>query len=194
MKAWQQTLAGFLLGLVVVGAILLVVSPQRGQPMALVTLTPNLTPDPTATPKLIRIHVTGAVTNPGVYTLPESARLEEAIQAAGGLQAEADPQLLNLAAELVDGQRIFIPIVQEATLTTDDKGVNLELPPLVNINTASLAELDGLPGIGEVKAQAIVDYRQKNGLFTSLEDLMKVEGISQSLYKQLEALITLGDE
>ena len=194
MKAWQQTLAGFLLGLVVVGAILLVVSPQRGQPMALVTLTPNLTPDPTATPKLIRIHVTGAVTNPGVYTLPESARLEEAIQAAGGLQAEVDPQLLNLAAELVDGQRIFIPIVQEATLTTDDKGVNLELPPLVNINTASLAELDGLPGIGEVKAQAIVDYRQKNGLFTSLEDLMKVEGISQSLYKQLEALITLGDE
>ena len=194
MKAWQQTLAGFLLGLVVVGAILLVVSPQRGQPMALMTLTPNLTPDPTATPKLIRIHVTGAVTNPGVYTLPESARLEEAIQAAGGLQAEVDPQLLNLAAELVDGQRIFIPIVQEATLTTDDKGVNLELPPLVNINTASLAELDGLPGIGEVKAQAIVDYRQKNGLFTSLEDLMKVEGISQSLYKQLEALITLGDE
>ena len=193
MKAWQQTLAGFLLGLVVVGAILLVVSPQRGQPMALMTLTPNLTPDPTATPKLIRIHVTGAVTNPGVYTLPESARLEEAIQAAGGLQAEADPQLLNLAAVLVDGQRIFIPVAQEVTLTTDGKELNLETQSLVNINTASLSELDGLPGIGEVKAQAIIDYRQKNGLFTSLEDLMKVEGISQSLYEKLAALITLGE-
>ncbi len=193
MKPWQQTLAGFLLGLVVVGAILLVVSPQRGQPMALVTLTPNLTPEPSATPKLIRIHITGAVTIPGVYTLPESARLEEAIQAAGGLQAEADPQLLNLAAVLVDGQRIFIPVAQEVTLTTDGKELNLETQSLVNINTASLSELDGLPGIGEVKAQAIIDYRQKNGLFTSLEDLMKVEGISQSLYEKLAALITLGE-
>jgi len=193
MKPWQQTLAGFLLGLVVVGAILLVVSPQRGQPMTLVTLTPNLTPDPTATPKLIRIHVTGAVTTPGVYTLPESARLEDAIQAAGGLQANADPQLLNLAAELVDGQRLFIPIVQDATLTIDGRELNLETSSLVNINTGGLAELDGLPGIGEVKAQAIIDYRQQNGLFTSLEDLMKVEGISQSLYEKLVGLITLGE-
>ncbi len=64
---------------------------------------------------------------------------------------------------------------------------------LVNINTAGFAELDSLPGIGEVKAQAILDYRQNNGLFTSLEDLMKVEGINQSLYDKLQGLITLGD-
>lgn len=193
MKPWQQTLAGFLLGLVVVGSILLVVSPQQGQPIALVTLTPNLTPDPTTTLKLIRIHVTGAVNIPGVYTLPETARLEDAINAANGLQEKADPQLLNLAAELVDGQRIFIPQLQEATLATDERGLNFGAISVININTASIKELEELPGIGEVKAQAIIDYRQQNGLFTSLQDLMKVEGISQSLYEKLEGLITLGE-
>ena len=193
MKPWQQTLAGFLLGLVVVGAILLVVSPQRGQPLALVTVTPNLTPDPTSTPKLIRVHVTGAVKVPGVYTLPETARLEDAIQSAGGLQEKADPQLLNLAATLVDGQRLYIPPAQEVTLSTDDRGLSLGTSTMVNINTASFAELDALPGIGEVKAQAIIDYRLQNGLFTALEDLMMVEGISQSLFEKLEGLITLGE-
>lgn len=193
MKPWQQTLAGFLLGLVVVGAILLVVSPQRGQPIALVTRTPNLTPDPSATPGLIRVHVTGAINNPGVYTLPEEARLEDAIQAAGGLQETADPQSLNLAALLLDGQRLYIPSAQEVTLSPDDKGQQVNVPSIVNINTASLAELDSLPGIGEVKAQAIMAYRQQNGLFTALEDLLKVDGINQSLYEKLEGLITIGE-
>ncbi len=193
MKPWQQTLAGFLLGLVVVGAILLVVSSQRGQPIALVTPTNNLTPFPTSTPKRIRVHVTGAVKIPGVYSLPETARMEDVIQAAGGLQESADPQSLNLAAILVDGQRIFIPPIQEAALAADDRTLNLQASLLVNINTASFEELDGLPGIGEVKANAIIDYRQKNGLFTSLEDLMKVEGISQSLFDELVGLITLGE-
>jgi len=193
MKPWQQTLAGFLLGLVVVGAIILVVSPQRGQPISLVTRTPNLTPEPSATPKLIRIHITGAVNVPGVYTLPETARVEDAIQAAGGLQETSDPQLLNLAAQLIDGQRLYIPSTQDATLTTDERGITLENSSRININTASLAELDRLPGIGEVKAQAILDYRQQNGLFTALEDLMKVEGISQTLFEKIQALITLGE-
>ena len=193
MKPWQQTLVGFLLGLVVVGAIILVVSPQKGQPIALVTHTPNLTPDPTSTPKLIRVHITGSVKLPGVYTLPENARVEDAIQAAGGLQESSDPQLLNLAAALVDGQRIYIPSAQDGTLSTDDRGLSIQTSPMVNINTASFAELDSLPGIGEVKAQAILDYRQKNGLFTALEDLLKVDGISQSLFEKLVGLITLGE-
>lgn len=193
MKPWQQTLAGFLLGIAVVGATILVVSPQRGQPMTLVTHTPNLTPDPTSTPILIRVHITGAVNLPGVYTLAENARVEDAIQAAGGLQENSDPQFLNLAATLEDGQRIFIPPTQDMTLTTDGRGLAVEMSSLININTASFAELDNLPGIGEVKAQAILDYRQKNGLFTALEDLMKVDGISQSLFETLKALITLGE-
>lgn len=193
MKAWQQTLAGFLLGLVVVGAILLVVSPQKGQPIALVTPTPNLTPEPTSTPKSIRVHITGAVKVPGVYSLPENSRLEDLIQAAGGLQESAEPQSLNLAAILADGQRIFIPSVQELSLESNEKSSNLQTPSLVNINTANAVELDALPGIGEVKATAIVDYRQNNGLFTSLEDLMKVEGINPSLFDKLIGLITLGE-
>lgn len=193
MKAWQQTLAGFLLGLVVVGAIMLVVSPQRGQPIALVTITPNLTPDPTSTPSLIRVHVTGAVNVPGVYTLPDTARVEDAIQAAGGLLQEVDPQSLNLAASLTDGQRLTIPSSQQVTLTDEGRGISIDSSTLVNINTAGFSELDALPGIGEVKAQAIINYRQQNGLFTALEDLMKVEGISMSLYEDLKGLITLGE-
>ena len=193
MKPWQQTLAGFLLGLVVVAAIILVVSPQRGQPIALVTRTPNLTPVPTSTPRLIRVHITGAVILPGVYTLPDNARIEDAIQAAGGLQQDSDPQLLNLAAALEDGQRLFIPSTRDMTLTNDSRGLSVETFSMININTASFAELDSLPGIGEVKAQAILDYRQQNGLFTALEDLMKVEGISQSLFDNLSGLITLGE-
>ncbi len=193
MKPWQQTLAGFLLGLVVVGAIFLVVSPQRGQPIALVTITPNLTPEPTSTPSLIRVHVTGSVKVPGVYTLPDTARVEEAIQAAGGLLDEADPQSLNLAAILSDGQRLYIPASQAVTLTDEGRGITIETSTLININTAGFSELDALPGIGEVKAQAIIDYRQQNGLFTALDDLMKVEGISESLYEDLKGLITLGE-
>ena len=193
MKPWQQTLAGFLLGLVVVGAILLVVSPQRGQPLTLVTRTPDLTPEPTSTPRLIRVHVTGYVNVPGVYTLPEGARLEDAIQTAGGLQESADPQSLNLAAVLVDGQRIYLPSTLEAALTSDNKEFALETSALVNINTASISELDSLPGIGEVKALAIFNYRQQNGLFTALEDLLNVQGISQSLFEDLKGLITLGE-
>lgn len=193
MKPWQQTLAGFLLGLVVVGAIILVVSPQKGQPITLVTPTANLTPDPTSTPKLIRVHITGAVKVPGVYSLPENARVEDAIQAAGGLQDAVDAQSLNLAAALVDGQRLFVPSAQDLTFTTDNRGLSTETSSLVNLNTAGFAELDSLPGIGEVKAQAILDYRQNNGLFTALEDLLKVDGISQSLFESLEGLITLGE-
>jgi len=193
MKPWQQTLAGFLLGLIVVGAILLVVSPQRGQPIALVTQTPNLTPDPTTTAALIRVHVTGAVTNPGVYTLPESARVETAIEAAGGLSGNAEAQSLNLAAILTDGQRLFIPEILEVTLTAGERSVTSITSMLININTAGFSELDSLPGIGEVKAQAILDYRQKNGLFTALEDLLKVDGINQSLFEKIQGLITLGD-
>lgn len=193
MKPWQQTLAGFLLGLVVVGAIILVVSPQRGQPLTLMTRTPNLTPEPTSTPKLIRVHISGSVKVAGVYTLPEFSRLEDAIQAAGGLQDGVDPQSLNLAAVLEDGQRLYIPAAQDASLAAGEKGLTLAISSQVNINTASIADLDSLPGIGEVKAQAIFSYRQNNGLFTALEDLMKVDGISQSLFEDLKDLITLGE-
>ncbi len=193
MKPWQQTLAGFLLGLVVVGAIILIISPQRGEPLILVTHTPDLTPDPTSTPALLRVHIVGAVATPGVYSLPDSARLSDAIEAAGGLTGSADSNSLNLAAFLTDGQRIFIPSLQEVTLTPSERSSSILSPHLVNINTAQFAELDSLPGIGQVKAQAILDYRQRIGLFTSLEDLMKVEGISQSVFNKLIGLITLGN-
>ncbi len=193
MKPWQQTLTGFLLGLVVVGAIILIASPQRGQSLTLVTVTPNLTPNPTSTLSLIRVHVTGSVNFPGVYSLPESARMDDAIQAAGGLKEGVDPEWFNLAAVLTDGQRLFIPASQEAFQSTENKSLSVSNTALININTASIAELDSLPGIGEVKAQAIFNYRQQNGLFTTLEDLLKVQGINSSLFEEIKSLVTLGE-
>ena len=193
MKPWQQTLTGFLLGLVVVGAIILIASPQRGQSLTLVTVTPNLTPKPTSTLSLIRVHVTGSVNFPGVYSLPESARMDDAIQAAGGLKEGVDPEWFNLAAVLTDGQRLFIPASEEAFQSTENKSLSVSNTALININTASIAELDSLPGIGEVKAQAIFTYRQQNGLFTALEDLLKVQGINSSLFENIKSLITLGE-
>ena len=193
MKPWQQTLTGFLLGLVVVGAIILIASPQRGQSLTLVTVTPNLTPNPTSTLSLIRVHVTGSVNFPGVYSLPESARMDDAIQAAGGLKEGVDPEWFNLAAVLTDGQRLFIPASEEAFQSTETKSLSVSNTALININTASIAELDSLPGIGEVKAQAIFNYRQQNGLFTTLEDLLKVQGINSSLFEEIKSLVTLGE-
>ncbi len=193
MKPWQQTLTGFLLGLVVVGANILIASPQRGQSLTLVTVTPNLTPNPTSTLSLIRVHVTGSVNFPGVYSLPESARMDDAIQAAGGLKEGVDPEWFNLAAVLTDGQRLFIPASQEAFQSTENKSLSVSNAALININTASIAELDSLPGIGEVKAQAIFNYRQQNGLFTTLEDLLKVQGINSSLFEEIKSLVTLGE-
>ena len=193
MKPWQQTLTGFLLGLVVVGAIILIASPQRGQSLTLVTVTPNLTPNPTSTLSLIRVHVTGSVNFPGVYSLPESARMDDAIQAAGGLKEGVDPEWFNLAAVLTDGQRLFIPASQEAFQSTENKSLSVSNTALININTASIAELDSLPGIGEVKAQAIFNYRQQNGLFITLEDLLKVQGINSSLFEEIKSLVTLGE-
>ncbi len=193
MKPWQQTLTGFLLGLVVVGAIILIASPQRGQSLTLVTVTPNLTPNPTSTLSLIRVHVTGSVNFPGVYSLPESARMDDAIQAAGGLKEGVDPEWFNLAAVLTDGQRLFIPASEEAFQSTENKSLSVSNTALININTASIAELDSLPGIGEVKAQAIFNYRQQNGLFTTLEDLLKVQGINSSLFEEIKSLVTLGE-
>ena len=100
---------------------------------------------------------------------------------------------MNLAAVLVDGQRIYLPSTLEAALTSDSKELALETSALININTASISELDSLPGIGEVKALAIFNYRQQNGLFTALEDLLNLQGISQSLFEDLKGLITLGE-
>lgn len=151
------------------------------------------------------VHVTGAVRSPGVFRLAPDARVVDAVAAAGGTTAQADTVAVNFAATLVDGAQVFIPVRGRTTSTTTARplpGVNPPPPPtvgsvpqspllpasgtvvsgglVVNLNTASLAELDSLPGIGPSTAQAIIDYRVVKGRFKSVDDLLNVRGIGEA--------------
>ncbi len=193
MKHWKLFLAGILLGLLLSGFVRLIQRPEASQPLTLVTVTPNLTPLPTATVNTIRVHVAGAVEQPGVYTLPEGATVQDAIQAASGEKENSASQNLNLASILTDGQRIYIPSSEEISQSfeSDLRSIEIIDTSLININTATKSELEALPGIGPVLAQAILDYRTQNGYFLAKEDLIKVSGIGDGIYQSLQELITV---
>lgn len=147
----------------------------------------------------IKVHVAGAVKKPGVYTLPLDARGEDALKVAGGALPNAAPNAINLAGRLEDGQRLEIP-VKDASIEVKEsvpahshssgKG-HTKAPPThkANINTASKAELQTLPGIGEKTAETILLFRKANGGFRTTQDLLQVKGISQTKFKKLEPFI-----
>ncbi|MEW9667326.1 helix-hairpin-helix domain-containing protein [Ammoniphilus sp. 3BR4] len=138
-------------------------------------------------PKMIWIDVKGAVARPGVYELAEDARVYEVIEQSGGLLPEADSRGVNLAKSLLDGEVVYVPIKGELPAEGQVLGSDPSQPkPRVNINTASAEELTGLPGIGEVKAAAIIDYRTKQGMFKKESDLKNVTGIGDKLYEKVE--------
>lgn len=160
-----------------------------------------LTTPPPAAP--VRVHVAGEVSWPGVYVLPAGSRVQDAILAAHGPTPLADLRRLNLAAPVRDGDRVAVPrIVQPpgpwegvrpnpGTAGPDAATAAGEPPPLVNVNTATAAELERLPGIGPVLARRIVEHREASGLFRRLEDLREVKGIGPKLYRRLEPLLRL---
>jgi competence protein ComEA len=189
VKYWKQVVAGILIGLLLSGLVHMLLLPKPGSPLTIVTLTPNLTPEPTATVELIQIQIAGAVINPGVYTLPKGSTVNDAIFAAGGTTPHAQADLLNLLTELQDGQRIYIP--GEAENLDAQRSLEIELPTLININTATQSELESLPGIGAVKAKAIIAYRNEHGYFLNIEDIMNVDGIGPSTFEQFKDLISV---
>ena len=138
------------------------------------------------------VHVTGAVNAPGVFTLPADARVDDAVRAAGAT-AEADLSQLNLAQKLSDGQKITVPKIGEspAAATGSTAGGAAENEARINLNTASLAELETLPSIGEVRAQAIIDYRESNGGFKSIDELKEVSGIGEKIFADVSPHITV---
>lgn len=168
-------LAGLMLGLIAAGLIYIVSRPPRGQAIPLIT----------PTPASLAVYITGAVATPGVYSLPEGSRIEDAVVAAGGFHEDADPQGVNLAARLSDGVQVFVPYLSGKTPATP-------IVQRVNINTASMAELDTLPGVGPTLAQTIVDFRVQNGPFQTIEDLMNVPGIGPATFDRLKDMITVG--
>lgn len=146
------------------------------------------------------VYVCGQVKNPDVYTLPNGSRVFEALEAAGGVTKKAQPDSLNLAGLLSDGDKIYVPAEGENTASAGSasggsgstgSASGSGSQSLVNINKASAEELQSLPGIGESKAADIISYREANGPFKSKEDLMKIPGIKEGVYKKVEALITV---
>ena len=134
----------------------------------------------------IVVDVAGHVQRPGIVTLPAGSRVHEAIEAAGGLAGVVDTTSLNLARQLVDGEQVLVGItpVTPAGEPGSPGGA-------VNLNTATVDQLDELPGVGPVTAQSIVDWRTDNGPFRSVEDLLEVRGIGEATVGDLRDLVTV---
>lgn len=135
----------------------------------------------------IRVYVCGAVKAPGVVSLPEGSRAEDALLAAGGFAETAWRDYVNLAERVSDGQKLYFPTLEEADFLVEQESGS----GLVNINTADVAMLCTLPGIGESRARDIIAYRETNGAFKSCEDIMKVSGIKTSVYSKISDRITV---
>jgi len=161
------------------------------------TPTPSLEEAEKDPPASIMVHVVGAVSRPGVYTLPAESRIIHAVEAAGGFTEEADRERINLADHVQDGYQIYVPrkgetppptptlmSVQGSTTQGDGRG-------RININTATVAELETLPGIGSVYAQRIVAYRQEHGSFKTIEELENVRGIGPACIAQIRDLVVV---
>lgn len=146
----------------------------------------------------IAVHVDGAVKTPGLYSLQakdgDDLRINDVVEAAGGLTADADVTTINLAAKVEDGEKIHIPKAGETGVSGDATvaatgSASTSQSGLVNINTADAAALQTLSGIGEATAKAIIDDRTKNGPFASIEDLMRVSGIGEKKFEKIRSYI-----
>jgi competence protein ComEA len=146
-------------------------------------------PSPTAAP--IIVDVAGEVREPGVYEFAEGDRVIDAIERAGGALSKAELSLLNLAAALVDGTQILVPKAGPTAPGVVPGTAPGSTGGLINVNTASAVELESLPGIGEVLAATIIEYRTENGPFTSVEDLMDVSGIGPATLEEIRDQVTV---
>lgn len=154
---------------------------------------PTSTPAPTATPQPVVAYITGAVQQPQMtLTLPFGSRVQDALDAAGGTLPDADLTRVNVVALVRDGDQIHVPTTNDAALNTDDVAA---LPTrsggdVVYINTASLEELQTLPGVGPALAQNIIDYREANGSITDEAAFDEVSGIGPATLEELRSLIS----
>ena len=133
----------------------------------------------------IMVHVDGAVARPAVYKLGADARVDDAIKAAGGMTGDADTRQVNLAAKLVDGQKVYIPSVGEISKSSESIGSIEGIGSLISINSASAEELDKLPGIGPVTAQKIIGNRP----YISVEELLSKKVVSNPVYEKIKDLV-----
>ena len=161
---------------------------------------PAPTPEPEPEPGEVIVHIVGAVYNPGVYVLPEGARIHDVLAMAGGATDYADLRQINLAALAIDAMQIIVPHYGEevdqvfvyANPQTPSQAPGQAASGLININTASNAELQTLPGIGPVLAEAIINFRETHGMFQSVEELINVPRIGPATLERLRPLVEVG--
>jgi competence protein ComEA len=176
------------------GMIQLLSRPPQGKPILLI---------PPPTPLPLKVEVSGAVLLPGVYELTPGSRSGDAIEAAGGFLPEADSGPINLASPLIDGMKISVPLLKSEDQTTesppDERSQTVIIPEaptstggLININTAIQAELETLPRIGPVTAEKIITYREANGPFQTVDELLDVSGIGPATLEAIRGFITTG--
>jgi competence protein ComEA len=134
-------------------------------------------------PKLV-VHVVGAVRRPGLYRLPDRSRIADAVARAGGATRRADLSAVNLAAPIADGVQVVVPLRSAAAGGGEGQAPAAAQGP-VHLNTATLEQLDALPGVGPVTAQKILDYRQQHGAFSSIDELDAIPGIGPARLEQL---------
>lgn len=152
----------------------------------------NETTQGTEVTRKIYIQLGGAVNNEGVYAVEEGQRVFEVVALAGGLSDLADPNAVNQARKVVDGEFIYFPTYDEVNEGLYKSEANMtQESTLVNINTATMEELMTLPGIGESKAKAIINYRTTNGPFKSIEEIMNVNGIKDAMFDKIKDFITI---
>ena len=148
----------------------------------------SASPSPKA---IVLVDVAGWVRRPGVYEFTEGARVIDAIDAAGGARSGASLEALNLAAPLADGTQILVPREGQEGVAPPPVSDGAVVGSLINVNTATATELEELPGVGEVIAQAIVDYRTENGPFASVDQLLDVSGIGDATLENIRDLVTV---
>lgn len=190
-RPWLRPVAagGLIVVLALAATVLLGILQGTARPAALQSAPPA----PTAAP--VFAHVEGAVAEPGLYRLAAGSRVVDAVAAAGGLTEQADRDALNLARPVKDGEQLHVPVVGESpppvTGTQPRAGDGASGAALVNLNTASVADLETLPRIGPAIAGQIVAWREANGSFTSVEDLLAVPGIGEKLLASVRDLVTV---
>jgi competence protein ComEA len=148
-----------------------------------------VTAAPATTAVEVVVQAAGAVVAPGVYRLPLGARVQDVVTAAGGPTAAANLQAVALASKVVDGQRVYLPAVGEAVGA--EAAPPVPAPPL-DLNQATLEQLEALPGVGPTTAQAIIDYRSRHGPLSSVDDLLEVRGIGPAKLDGFRDLVTVG--
>lgn len=164
----------------------------RGQsaPVEHVTATPQATEPATAVASDAYVHVSGAVRAPGLYVVGADARVIDAVSAAGGLADDADASAINLARPVTDGEQLVVPVEGEAPPAGPSAGTG-SAPGLVSVNTADAAALEELPGIGPALAARIIDWRDTEGPFATVDDLLAVSGIGPKVLESLRDLVTV---